>query len=277
MDLIWNGGIGTYVKAVSETHADVGDKANDPLRINGCEVQAQVIGEGGNLGLSQLGRVEFVLQGGHSNTDFIDNSGGVDCSDHEVNIKILLNDVVASGDMTVKQRNVLLETMTDAVSDLVLTNNYRQTQAISLAESDANRRMDEYRRFIENLEGQGKLDRSIEYLPDNEGMNERVAADKGLTRPELSLLISYSKADLKEALVDSEVIEDEYLAQELKTAFPDVLVEQFPEEIERHRLRREIIATQIANHLIDMMGITCISGFSKPPVPVRRKLPGHLL
>ena len=258
VDLVWNGGIGTYVKAMSENHGDVGDKANDPLRINGCELQARVVGEGGNLGFSQLGRVEYCLQGGAMNTDFIDNSGGVDCSDHEVNIKILLNDMVITGDMTVKQRNVLLETMTDDISELVLTNNYRQTQAISLAESDAVQRMDEYRRFIEHLEGQGKLDRSIEFLPDNEALDERVSAGKGLTRPELSLLISYSKADLKEALVDSPVIVDDYLAREVYTAFPSVLVEQFPEAIGNHRLRREIIATQVANHLVDMMGISYV-------------------
>ena len=258
VDVIWNGGIGTYIKGISESHSDVGDKANDPLRINGCEVQASVVGEGGNLGLSQLGRIEFALQGGGLNTDFIDNSGGVDCSDHEVNIKILLNDVVASGDMTVKQRNVLLESMTDAISELVLINNYRQTQAISIAESDAAKRLDEHRRFIGHLEENGKLDRSIEFLPDNDALAERASTDRGLTRPELSLLISYSKADLKESLVNSPVIENEYLARELHSAFPKTLTEQFPEETKRHRLRKEIIATQIANHLIDMMGITYV-------------------
>ncbi|OED41222.1 NAD-glutamate dehydrogenase [Endozoicomonas sp. (ex Bugula neritina AB1)] len=258
VDLIWNGGIGTYVKGVSESHGDVGDKANDPLRINGCELQARVVGEGGNLGFSQLGRVEYSLQGGAMNTDFIDNSGGVDCSDHEVNIKILLNDAVVSGDMTIKQRNVLLETMTEDVSELVLTNNYRQSQAISLAESEAIQRMDEYRRFIEHLEEIGKLDRSIEFLPDNDALMERTLGEKGLTRPELSLLISYSKADLKEALIDSPIIDDDYLSHEVFSAFPGVLVEPFKNEISHHRLRREIIATQIANHLIDMMGITFV-------------------
>ena len=258
VDLIWNGGIGTYVKAINESHADVGDKANDPLRINGCELRAKVIGEGGNLGFSQLGRVEFGLQGGAMNTDFIDNSGGVDCSDHEVNIKILLNDVVTNGDMTLKQRNALLEAMTDEVSALVLKNNYRQTQAISLAESEARYRMDEYRRFIEKLESSGKLDRSIEFLPDNEALAERSGAGLGLTRPELSLLISYSKANLKEALINSDVIDEAYLSEELNTSFPDVLVDMFPEDVKRHRLRREIIATQIANHMIDMMGITFV-------------------
>ncbi|WP_422134372.1 NAD-glutamate dehydrogenase [Endozoicomonas sp. ALD040] len=256
VDLIWNGGIGTYVKAINESHADVGDKANDPLRINGCELRAKVVGEGGNLGLSQLGRVEYSLQGGALNTDFIDNSGGVDCSDHEVNIKILLNDIVASGDMTVKQRNALLEHMTDDVSRLVLSNNYRQTQALSLAELEVRNRMDEYRRFMEYLEGEGKLDRSIEFLPDNEALAERLSAGQGLTRPELSLLISYSKADLKEALISSDVIDEPYMTRELHTSFPDTLVEKFSEQIDQHRLRREIVATQTANHMIDMMGIT---------------------
>ena len=272
VDLLWNGGIGTYIKSMNETHSDVGDKANDPLRINGCEVQASVVGEGGNLGLSQLGRMEYASKGGRLNTDFIDNSGGVDCSDHEVNIKILLNDIVASGDMTVKQRNQLLESMTDEVSRLVLINDYRQTQAISVVESDVVSRMGEYRRFMEHLESQGKLDRSIEFLPDNEAINERAAKGKGLTRPELSLLISYSKADLKETLLNSTVIDDDYLSREIYSAFPDVLVENFPEEIRRHRLRKEIISTQIANHLIDMMGITFVyqlqmtTGASSPEI-----------
>lgn len=272
VDLLWNGGIGTYIKSMNETHSDVGDKANDPLRINGCEVQASVVGEGGNLGLSQLGRMEYALQGGGLNTDFIDNSGGVDCSDHEVNIKILLNDIVASGDMTVKQRNQLLESMTDEVSSLVLTNNYRQTQAISVVESDVVSRMGEYRRFMEHLERQGKLDRTIEFLPDNEAIADRSGSGQGLTRPELSLLVSYSKADLKEALLNSTVIDDDYLTQELYSAFPQILVENFPDEIKRHRLRKEIISTQIANHLIDMMGITFVhrlqmtTGASSPEI-----------
>ncbi len=258
VDLLWNGGIGTYIKSMNESHADVGDKANDPLRINGCELRAKVVGEGGNLGLSQLGRMEYALHGGGLNTDFIDNSGGVDCSDHEVNIKILLNDLVASGDMTTKQRNQLLESMTDDVATLVLTNNYRQTQAISVVASDVASRMGEYRRFMDHLESRGRLDRTIEFLPDNDAITERMASGRGLTRPELSLLISYSKADLKESLLNSQVIENEYLAQELFSAFPQVLVEQYPQEIAQHRLRREIIATQIANHLIDTVGITYI-------------------
>ncbi|MCL6414620.1 NAD-glutamate dehydrogenase [Aestuariirhabdus sp. Z084] len=263
VDLIWNGGIGTYIKAKSESHSDVGDKANDVLRVNGHDLSCRVIGEGGNLGVTQLGRVEFCLKEGASNTDFIDNAGGVDCSDHEVNIKVLLNEVVSNGDMTPKQRNSLLEKMTDEVAELVLENNYRQVQAISLAESEAKYKMDEYRRFIGHLEAEGKLDRAIEYLPDDDGLSERLASGKGLTRPELSLLISYSKADLKEELLASNVPDDEYLAREANTAFPQTLIKKYGDLIDSHRLRREIVSTQIANHMINMMGITFVHKLSQ--------------
>lgn len=258
VDLIWNGGIGTYIKAQRETHNQVGDRANDSLRINGIDLRCRVVGEGGNLGVTQLGRVEFALNKGAINTDFIDNAGGVDCSDHEVNIKILLNSIVANGDMTIKQRNQLLETMTDAVAELVLLNNYRQVQAISLEAWQAQQKIDEYQRFIHHLEAQGKLNRRIEYLPDDDTLAERIAQHQGLTRPELSVLISYSKSDLKNALVSSKVPDDPYLAQEALTAFPAVLAERFGEEIPKHRLHREIVATQLANHLINMMGITFV-------------------
>ena len=258
VDLLWNGGIGTYVKSSHQTHADVGDKANDPLRVNGKEVRAKVVGEGGNLGLSQLGRMEYAAAGGRLNTDFIDNSGGVDCSDHEVNIKILLNDVVSNGDMTLKQRNRLLESMTEEVSALVLLNNYRQTQAISMMEQTIVSQLDDYKRYMEHLEANGRLDRGIEFLPDNETLAERVVSGKGLTRPELSLLLSYAKAELKEALINSAVIEDSYLSDALRLAFPKILLEKYSDSVKRHRLRSEIIATQIANQLIDMMGVTFI-------------------
>jgi glutamate dehydrogenase len=175
VDLLWNGGIGTYVKASTESHADVGDKANDALRVNGNELRCKVVGEGGNLGMTQLGRVEFGLNGGGSNTDFIDNAGGVDCSDHEVNIKILLNEVVQAGDMTDKQRNQLLASMTDEVGNLVLGNNYKQTQALSLAARRAYARIAEYKRLMNDLEGRGKLDRAIEFLPAEDQINERIA------------------------------------------------------------------------------------------------------
>ncbi len=259
VDLLWNGGIGTYVKSSHESHADVGDKANDTLRIDGCMVQARVLGEGGNLGFTQLGRIEYALNGGALNTDFIDNAGGVDCSDHEVNIKILLNQVVDAGDMTRKQRDKLLEAMTGEVSELVLGNNYRQTQAITMAQVECRHQMEEYKRFIHDLENSGRLDRAIEFLPDDESLRERESANLGLTRPELSVLISYSKADLKEKLLDSPIPDDGYLRRELVTAFPRALVEKYGEPLASHRLHREIVATQLANHLINMMGITFVN------------------
>ncbi|WP_236190365.1 NAD-glutamate dehydrogenase [Pseudomonas paraglycinae] len=258
VDLLWNGGIGTYVKASTESHADVGDKANDALRVNGNELRCKVVGEGGNLGMTQLGRVEFGLNGGGSNTDFIDNAGGVDCSDHEVNIKILLNEVVQAGDMTDKQRNQLLASMTDEVGGLVLGNNYKQTQALSLAARRAYARIAEYKRLMSDLEGRGKLDRAIEFLPTEEQLAERVAEGHGLTRPELSVLISYSKIDLKEQLLGSLVPDDDYLTRDMETAFPPTLVSKFSEAMRRHRLKREIVSTQIANDLVNHMGITFV-------------------
>ncbi|MBH3404638.1 NAD-glutamate dehydrogenase [Pseudomonas glycinae] len=258
VDLLWNGGIGTYVKASTESHADVGDKANDALRVNGNELRCKVVGEGGNLGMTQLGRVEFGLNGGGSNTDFIDNAGGVDCSDHEVNIKILLNEVVQAGDMTDKQRNQLLASMTDEVGGLVLGNNYKQTQALSLAARRAYARIAEYKRLMGDLEGRGKLDRAIEFLPTEEQLAERVAEGHGLTRPELSVLISYSKIDLKEQLLSSLVPDDDYLTRDMETAFPPTLVSKFSEAMRRHRLKREIVSTQIANDLVNHMGITFV-------------------
>ncbi|MBC9251313.1 NAD-glutamate dehydrogenase [Pseudomonas alcaligenes] len=258
VDLLWNGGIGTYVKSSKESHADVGDKANDGLRVNGCELRAKVVGEGGNLGMTQLGRVEYGLNGGASNTDFIDNAGGVDCSDHEVNIKILLGEIVAAGDMTGKQRNKLLAEMTDAVGALVLGNNYKQTQALSLAERRARERLAEYKRLMAALEAAGKLDRALEFLPTDDELNERAASGRGLTRPELSVLISYSKIDLKEALLKSLVPDDDYLAREMETAFPAQLSKKFGEAMRRHRLKREIVSTQIANDLVNHMGITFV-------------------
>lgn len=256
VDLLWNGGIGTYVKASHETHADVGDKANDSLRINGNQLRCKVLGEGGNLGFTQQGRIEFGLHEGKSNTDFIDNAGGVDCSDHEVNIKILLNEVVANGDMTVKQRNALLRDMTDEVGTLVLKNNYKQAQAISVAHTHARRTMDEYILLINRLESEGKLNREIEYIPSDEVLQTRKASGQGLTRPELSVLISYTKGELKEKLNVPSITKDEYLSKAVFTAFPQRLVNEFGKEIENHRLRGEIIATQVGNDMVNSMGIT---------------------
>ncbi len=258
VDLLWNGGIGTYVKSSQESHPDVGDKANDAVRVNGCELRARVVGEGGNLGMSQLGRVEYCLADGACNTDFIDNAGGVDCSDHEVNIKILLGEVLAAGDMTEKQRNRLLHDMTDAVAGLVLDNIYKQTQALSLAERRARLHPGEYRRLIDALEHAGRLDRPLEFLPSDEELAERLAGGRSLTRPELAVLISYSKIDLKEALLASRVPDEDYLTRDMEGAFPPLLVKRFGKLLCSHRLRREIVATQVANDLVNHMGITFV-------------------
>jgi len=258
VDLLWVGGIGTYVKASSESQSDVGDKANDGLRINGSELRCKVVGEGGNLGLTQLGRIEYALKGGRLNTDFIDNSGGVDCSDHEVNMKILLNRAVAMGDLTFKQRNIMLEEMTDDVAQLVLKNNYRQTQAISIANEDAATRLEEYRRLMNTFESEGKLNRALEFLPDDETLSERKLDKKGLTRPELSVLISYVKGDLKQTLINSTLPDDPMLAGEMYKVFPRDLTQKFSKELGEHQLRREIIATQIANDMVNHMGITFV-------------------
>jgi glutamate dehydrogenase len=254
-DLLWNGGIGTYVKSSRESNTDVGDKSNDGVRVNASQLRCRVIGEGGNLGMTQLARTEFGLAGGRSNTDFIDNVGGVDCSDHEVNIKILLNAVVARGDLTEKHRNQLLEDMTDSVSELVLQNSYRQAQAISLAEYQAQERSGEYRRFIKHLEDQGRLDRELEFIPSDEELAERMVKGKALTRPELSILVSYSKSILKERLIDSDLGRDPLLADAVKTAFPPRLVKEYEKEVLEHRLHREIMATQIANDIVNRMGL----------------------
>jgi glutamate dehydrogenase len=258
IDLIWNGGIGTYVKSSSESHADVGDKSNDSLRVNGNELRCKVFGEGGNLGMTQRGRVEYCLAGGSCNTDFIDNAGGVDCSDHEVNAKILLNEVVANGDLTQKQRNQLLVEMTDNVANLVLENNYRQTQAISVAQSEAVARNAEYRRFMNALQTAGRLNRKLEFLPGDDVLLDRQAHGKGLTRPELAILISYAKAVLKEDLATSDIADDEYIARFIEGAFPQKLCQLYPQVMRKHRLRREIVATQIANDIVNNMGITFV-------------------
>jgi glutamate dehydrogenase len=263
VDLLWNGGIGTYVKASKESHAEVGDKANDVLRVDAKQMRCKVIGEGGNLGITQLARIEFGLQGGRSNTDFIDNAAGVDCSDHEVNIKILLNGLVAANDMTMKQRNQLLESMTDSVSELVLENNYRQTQAISLAEREALLRSGEYRRLLQAMEASGKLNRQLEFLPDEELLQERRADGKGLSRPELSVLISYVKSQLKEELAVRAVSEDSYLASAVESAFPPRLRSDYKALVHDHRLRKEIIATQLANDMVNHMGITFVDRISQ--------------
>ena len=258
VDLLWNGGIGTYVKASNETNADVGDRANNSIRVNGRELRCKVVGEGGNLGMTQLGRVEAALNGVLLNTDFIDNSAGVDTSDHEVNIKILLNDVVASGQMSVDARNQLLASMTDEVGALVLRDNYLQNQAISVMERMSVARLGSKQHFVRTLESQGLLDRQLEYLPSDAEFAERKARGTGLTRPELSVLLSYSKIVLFQQLLDSDVPEDPYLSKELVRYFPQALQQRYAEHMQRHRLRREIIATAVTNSTVNRMGSTFV-------------------
>jgi len=254
VDLLWNGGIGTYIKASSESHSDVGDRSNDAVRIDARELNCKVIGEGGNLGLSQLGRIEFARRGGRLNTDFIDNSAGVNCSDVEVNLKILLNGAVRAKELTVAARDRLLVKMTDEVAALVLRNNYLQSQGISTMAFQSKQRLIENAYVIRALERSGDLNRGLEFLPSEEELGERRQAGEGLTRPELSLLLSYGKIWLYRALIHSNVPEDPYLSAELNRYFPTPVQKRFAGRIRRHRLRREIIATAITNSLINRMG-----------------------
>ncbi|MFC5427375.1 NAD-glutamate dehydrogenase [Paraburkholderia denitrificans] len=254
VDLLYNGGIGTYVKAAHETNAQVGDRASDAVRVNGADLRCKVVGEGGNLGATQFGRIEFALRGGRINTDAIDNSAGVDCSDHEVNIKILLGLVVADGEMTEKQRNALLAEMTDEVGLLVLRDNYYQTQALSIAGRYAVQMLDAEARLIRALERAGRLNRVIEFLPTDEEIAERQAAKLGLTSPERAVLLAYSKMWLYDALLDSDIPEDPLVAEMLVDYFPKPLQQRFSEPMRRHPLRREILATHLTNALINRVG-----------------------
>jgi glutamate dehydrogenase len=254
VDLLWNGGIGTYVKAGAESNADVGDRSNDALRIDARELNCRVIGEGGNLGFSQLGRIEFARRGGRLNTDAIDNSAGVNCSDLEVNLKILLDGAVAAGEITRAARDRLLVQMTDEVAALVLRNNYLQSQAISCSEFRSTSRLGESAFVIRALERSGDLNRALEHLPTEEDLAERRQAGEGLTRPELAVTLSYGKIWLYKALIRSDVPEDPHLSAELARYFPSPVQRRFAARIKRHRLRREIIATAITNSLINRMG-----------------------
>ena len=258
VDLLWNGGIGTYVKAKSESDLDVGDRSNDALRVNGKNLRCKVIGEGGNLGLTQLGRVEASFAGRILFTDFIDNSAGVDCSDHEVNIKILLNQLVITGDMTEKQRNVLLEKMTEEVAQLVLKNNYFQDRFIAVAAMRAASTLDEYARFIKNLEKDGKINRELEFLPSEDDISARKADKLGFTRPEIAVLVAYSKNILKSKVIEIDIINDKFFEGYLESAFPSILRKKYKKEMLKHKLRPEIIAMQLSNEIINKMGITYI-------------------
>ena len=256
VDLLWNGGIGTYVKAASESHADVGDKANDGLRVNGGQLRARVVGEGGNLGFTQSGRIEYALAGGAINTDAIDNVAGVNTSDHEVNIKILLDAQVAAGGLTEKQRNELLATLTDGVGERVLYGSYTQTQALSVSLHQAQPMLDVHARLMRRLEHDGGLNREIEFLPSEQELGARRRAKLGLTSPELAVLMAYCKIYLHSELLDSDLPEDLYLAHDLERYFPDPLPERYAVQMREHRLRREIICTVVANQLVDRAGMT---------------------
>ncbi len=256
VDLLWNGGIGTYVKSSRESNADVGDKANDALRVDGDELRCRVVGEGGNLGFTQLGRVEYALEGGRINTDAIDNVAGVNCSDHEVNIKILLGGLVTSGEMSEDERNALLVEMTDAVAENVLYGSYTQTQAISLALAQAAAMVDVHGRLIRELEQGAGLHRDLEFLPDDEEIGERKVAHQGLVAPELAVVMAYCKIHSYAQLLESDLPEDPYLGHDLERYFPAPLPERYASQMQNHRLRREIIATLVANQLVDRAGTT---------------------
>ena len=258
VDLIWNGGIGTYVKSTKETNSEVGDRANDDLRVNGKDIRATIIGEGGNLGMTQLGRIEYAMHGGRVNTDFIDNVGGVDCSDNEVNIKILLNALVSAGDLTSKQRNNILYSMTDEVGDLVIQDCYRQTQSISISHLGGASQLKEQLRFIHGLEREGYLNCELEFIPSDDEISDRLAKSMGLTRPELSVMLAYGKMVLKEKFNIPSITGNPYHGKLLIEAFPKVLQDKFAAQMEQHPLRGEIIATKLTNNIINDMGMNFV-------------------
>jgi len=268
VDLLWNGGIGTYVKAADESNQDVGDRANDVLRINGNELRCKVVGEGGNLGFTQKGRIEFAMSGGRVNTDAMDNSAGVDCSDHEVNIKIALIAAMRAKKVTIEQRNKFLESMTDEVAHLVLEDNRLQTQAISIANFQGMNLLGEQAQFLNGLEKSGLLNREIEFLPNRKEIDKRQNDNVSLTRPELCVMLAYAKMDIYNQLLASDLVKDKYFESELLSYFPKTMKEKFLDEITNHQLRKEIIATQITNFVVNRMGITFVhqlaqdSGFS---------------
>jgi glutamate dehydrogenase len=259
VDLFWNGGIGTFVKAAGESHADVGDRANDALRVNGSELRTRVVAEGGNLGFTQQGRIEYAKADGRINTDAIDNSAGVDCSDHEVNLKILLAQAIEAGQLDMPQRNELLESVADHVTAHVLYDNYLQVQILSQEAAVSADRMEAYEALMTQLEEHGLLERGLEFLPSAERMAEREAAGVGMVRPELCVLLAYAKRLLREQILPSSLPDDPYLDRDLADYFPGPVVERFGQHITTHPLRREIIGTIITNDVINSMGITFVA------------------
>jgi NAD-specific glutamate dehydrogenase/predicted ATPase/class 3 adenylate cyclase len=258
VDLLWNGAIGTFVKASGETHADAGDRVNDPIRIDANELRCRVVGEGGNLGLTQSARVEFARTGGRINTDAIDNSGGVDCSDHEVNIKILLNQAAADGELGLPERDSLLANMTDEVAALVLTDNEQQARALARNAIWAPGLAAVHLRYMQFLEDTQKLNRELERLPSEDVFNERRAAGEGLTTPELAVLLAYTKLMVYDELLQSDVPEEPHLQEELAGYFPTAVREQFGDRLESHPLRREIIANALTNELVNRQELSFV-------------------
>jgi glutamate dehydrogenase len=256
VDLLFNGGIGTYVKAVTESHIEVGDRANDSLRVNGGDLRCRAVVEGGNLGFTQRGRIEYALAGGLINTDAIDNSAGVDCSDHEVNIKILLDGVVAAGDLTQKQRNAILAEMEGEVAQLVLRNNYEQNRALANARAQAESMIDVHARYIRSLEHEDLIDRTLECLPTERQLSERESAEIGLTPPEFAVLLAYTKTTNVREVLASTLPDDPFVVHELAGYFPSLLRDRYRAEIDRHRLRREILAMRIVNGTVNKAGIS---------------------
>lgn len=254
VDLIWNGGIGTYIKASTENNFEIGDKANDNLRCDAIDIKAKAIAEGGNLGISQKGRIEYGKKGGRINTDFIDNSAGVDCSDHEVNIKIALNRAVVAGTITATQRDHLLHKMTDQVEELVLVDNYRQTQAITISEYSPALTVEILSQFIDLLEEKKLLDRNVEFLPNKSELTRRAVAREKVTRPELAVLLSYSKMSVYKELADAKITKEDYFEDILVNYFPPLMREQFRQEILSHPLRDDIIRTCLTNEIVNRLG-----------------------
>ncbi|MGH8706882.1 MAG: NAD-glutamate dehydrogenase domain-containing protein, partial [Burkholderiales bacterium] len=258
VDLLYNGGIGTYVKSSRESHAQVGDRANDALRVDGRLLRCKVVAEGGNLGFTQLGRIEYALAGGRINTDAIDNSAGVDCSDHEVNIKILLDAAVREGELTLEQRNRQLADMTDEVAALVLRDNVFQTQSLSVAGRVAPQLLEQQVRFIHALERAGRLNRAVEFLPSDDEIAERKAARLGLTAPERAVLLAYSKMQVYDELLASDIPEEPTIGTALERYFPVPLRKPFARHIQAHPLRREIVATHVTNSMVNRVGSTFV-------------------
>ena len=256
VDLLWNGGIGTYVKAATETSADVGDRTNDAVRVNGGDLRCRIVGEGGNLGFTQRARVEYALAGGLINTDAIDNSAGVDCSDHEVNIKILLNGCVHRGELSVQARNTLLVEMTDEVGELVLDDNRSQTLALTIARRQAFPMINVHTRYLQALEADGWLNRSLEFLPTDRQLAERQASGQGLTTPEFAVLLAYTKNANVTELLNSDLPDDPFLERDLHEYFPHPMRERYAQEISGHQLRREIVATTLVNQMVNLSGIS---------------------